>query len=238
MGIWSKTLVGTYGALTLGTLALGVFQVLGLPTDETREVSRLIFIHLPTAFIALGGALAVFIASIGFLGWRTERWDRLAHAAAEVTVVNATVLLLTGIVWAKAAWGQWWIVSPRLTFSFVLWLLFMGYLVVRARIPEGERRGTICAVYGVIAFLDVPLLYLSVKLLPDKHPISSGLTHATAATLAIWCVGLGLLAIGTIAMAMMSGRSMNRSISDGGTGGGVGVGPSARTHSGRGALAR
>lgn len=207
MANWLKGLAGIYGIVTLGAIALGVSRVVDIPAGGSGEVSKLIFIHLPAAVIALGGALVVFIASVGYLGWRTSEWDRLAHAAAEVTVVNATVLLLTGIFWAKSVWGQWWIISPRLTFSFILWLLFVVYLVMRSRIPQADRRATMCAVYGVISFLDVPLLYLSVKLLPDKHPMSSGLSHETAGTLAIWFVGMGLLAVGTIAMGVLKSRS-------------------------------
>lgn len=210
MGAFSKSLAGIYGVLTLSAIILGIARVLEIPTGGTGEVSKLIFIHLPAAVIALGGALIVFVASVGYLGWRTFEWDRLAHAAAEVTVVNATVLLLTGIFWAKSVWGQYWIISPRLTFSFVLWVLFVVYIVLRSRIPDPERRATISAIYGVISFLDVPLLYLSVKLLPDKHPMSSGLTHETAGTLAIWFLGMGLLAVGTIALATLGSRMGGR----------------------------
>ncbi len=206
MGALTKSLAVIYGVATLGAIVLGITRVIEIPSGGTGEVSKLIFIHLPAAVIALGGALVVFVASVGYLGWRTFDWDRLAHAAAEVTVVNATVLLLTGIFWAKSVWGQWWIISPRLTFSFVLWLLFVVYIVVRSRVPDPERRATISAIYGVISFLDVPLLYLSLKLLPDKHPMSSGLSHETAGTLAIWFLGMGLLAVGTIAMAVLGTR--------------------------------
>jgi heme exporter protein C len=206
MAVWLKSLAGIYGVVTLTAIILGVLRVIEIPATGTGEVSKLIFIHLPAAVIALGGALVVFVASVGYLGWRTSDWDRLANAAAEVTVVNATVLLLTGIFWAKSVWGQWWIVSPRLTFSFILWLLFVVYLILRSRIPQADRRATLSAVYGVISFLDVPLLYLSVKLLPDKHPMSSGLSHETAGTLAIWFVGMGLLAVGTMVLAVIGSR--------------------------------
>lgn len=206
MARWTKTAAWIYGVLTLAVIILGISRVAAIPTGGTGEVSKLIFLHLPAAVIALGAALVVCIASVGYLGWRSLEWDRLAHAAAEVTVVNATVLLLTGIFWAKSAWGQWWILSPRLTFSFILWALFVVYLLLRARIPQAERRATVSAIYGVVSFLDVPLLYLSVKLLPDKHPMSSGLSHETAGTLAIWFLGMGLLAIGTIALATFGTR--------------------------------
>lgn len=206
MARWIKSLAGIYGVVTLGAIILGVVRVIDIPAGGTDEVSKLIFVHLPAAVIALGGALIVFVASVGYLGWRTSDWDRLANAAAEVTVVNATVLLLTGIFWAKSVWGQWWIISPRLTFSFILWMLFVVYLILRSRIPQADRRATVSAIYGVISFLDVPLLYLSVKLLPDKHPMSSGLSHETAGTLALWFLGMGLLAVGSIALAVLASR--------------------------------
>lgn len=162
-------------------LALGgaCSPALADPTPGQTPANPLVYIHVPVAVNSLAAAAVVFIASIGYLGWRQRRWDDLARAAALVTLLNTSVLLLTGSLWAKAAWGHWWVWSPRLTFSLVLWLLYAVYLVVRSRQADPERRASVCAIYGVVAFLDVPLVYLSVKLLPDVHPGTSALSAAS-----------------------------------------------------------
>lgn len=188
MARWIKSLAGIYGVVTLGAVVLGVVRVVDISAGGTDEVSKLIFVHLPAAVIALGGALDVFIASVGYLG-RSQRLGPAgqrrggSHGRERDGASN-------GIFWAKSVWGQWWIISPHLTFSFILWMLFVVYLILRSRIPQADRRGTVSTlIYGVISFLDVPLLYLSVKLLPDKRPMSSGLSHETAGTLALWFWG-------------------------------------------------
>ena len=86
--------------------------------------------------------------------------------------VLCSIVLLTGMIWGRGAWGLWWTWSPRLTFSLMLWLLYVVYLIIRNSIESSQRRAVISAVYGVIAFLDVPLVYLSARLMPDIHPAS------------------------------------------------------------------
>jgi heme exporter protein C len=102
------------------------------------------------------------------------------------------------MIWARSAWGHWWTWSPRLTFSFLLWLLYAVYLVLRPSIDSPERRALVCSVYAVVAFLDVPLVYLSVKLLPDIHPSSISLAPAMRHTLIFWFVPITLLCAGLI----------------------------------------
>jgi heme exporter protein C len=108
-------------------------------------------------------------------------------------------VLITGMIWGKSAWGRWWTWSPRLTFSLVLFLLYVVYLMIRMSVESGARRATIGAVYGIIAFLDVPLVYLSVRLMPDIHPTSISLAPEMKLTLAAWFVPVILTTAGLIA---------------------------------------
>jgi heme exporter protein C len=190
-------------AVALGTVLLYV------PVEETMgPVQKIFYLHLPAAIDMFLAALVVFIGSLGYLVSRRERWDRLALAGAQVTVVYCTVVLATGMTWARFAWGQWWTWSPRLTFSLILWLLYVSYLVIRPSIDSPAKRARVCAVYGVVAFLDVPLVYLSVKLLPDIHPASVTLAPEMKRTLLICLVPMTLLCIGLI--RVLSGMGARR----------------------------
>ena len=119
-------------------------------------------------------------------------WDDLAAAAAKVAVLLCSGVLITGMIWGRAAWGQWWTWSPRLTFSLILWLLYAVYLVLRSSIESGQRRAVVAAVYGLTAFLDVPLVWLSARLLPDIHPSSVQLAGPMKLTLLAWFVPVTL----------------------------------------------
>jgi heme exporter protein C len=102
------------------------------------------------------------------------------------------------MVWGHSAWGQWWTWSPRLTFSLVLWLLYVVYLTVRASIESPQRRAVVGAVYGIVAFLDVPLVWLSTRLMPDIHPVSVQLIGSMRITLAAWFLPVLLIAAGAV----------------------------------------
>lgn len=193
-------IAGWYWTLTVVLLAIGAFLVVRAPIDETMgPIQKLIYVHLPVAVNTFLASLVVFVASVGYLAVRRQKWDDLAQAAAAVTVLNGTVLLLTGVCWGKVAWNLWWTWSPRLTFSLILWVLYVAYLMVRRRIESPERRAQVSAVYGVVAFLDVPLLYLAVKLLPDVHPTQSGLVPAMYPALWTWLAAITMLSGGLIA---------------------------------------
>lgn len=189
-----------YWMITLALIAIGVVMVFKYtPTEVTMgPVQKIFYLHLPVAICTFFACIAVFVASIGYLWQRKLYWDHLALASAQVAVVYAAVVLLTGMIWGKAAWGAWWQWTPRLTFSLVLWLLYVVYLAIRPSIESTQRRAVICAVYGVVAFLDVPLVYLSVRLMPDIHPSSITLEPAMKQTLGFWFIPVIMLTIGLV----------------------------------------
>lgn len=171
------------------------------PIESTMGVVQKIFyVHLPVAITTFASALVVFIAGIGYLWQRKMFWDDLGAAAGKVTALYCAVVLLTGMTWAKSAWGHWWTWSPRLTFSLVLLLLYVVYVMLRPSIESPQRRAIVCAVYGIAAFLDVPIVYLSVRLLPDIHPSSISLDPKMKTTLLVWFAPVMLLAFSLIFM--------------------------------------
>lgn len=188
---WAITALAA--AAALGMLALYT------PTEATMgPIQKIFYLHLPSAINTFLACFIVFVASIGYLWQRRPWWDDLADSSAKVAVVLATVVLVTGVVWGRVAWGRWWTWSPRLTFSLLLWLLYVVYLVTRTAIESPQRRAIVAAVYGVFAFSNVPLVWVSVKLMPDIHPSSITLAPAMKYTLLVWFVPVTMLAVGSI----------------------------------------
>jgi heme exporter protein C len=189
-----------YWGATIGLFSLLLF-VVAFYTPIEREmgiVQKIFYLHLPVAINAFLAAFIVFIGSIGYLWYRSMWWDDLAAAAGKVTVLFCGIVLLTGMFWGRSAWGVWWTWSPRLTFSLVLFLLYVVYVLLRPAIHSPQRRAIISAVYGIVAFLDVPLVYLSTKLMPDIHPSSVTLEPAMRLTLLLGFLPVTLLMFGLL----------------------------------------
>lgn len=187
----------TLTAILFAGLTVMVFT--WTPVEATMgPVQKIFYLHLPVAINTFVAAMVVFIASVGYLATRKMWWDDLAMAAAKATVLLCTIVLLTGMIWGKSAWGQWWTWSPRLTFSLLLWLLYVVYMVIRTSVDSPQRRAMICAVYGIVAFLDVPLVHLSTRMLPDIHPTSIELADPMKTTLLVYFLPVTLMTFGMI----------------------------------------
>lgn len=132
--------------------------------EPLGEAFRIFFFHVPAAWVAGVALLGSFIASIGYLVRRTPGWDHWAVGFAETGWVLSTIVLISGPLWAKAAWGTYWTWEPRLTSFLVLWILYLAYLMLRNGIDDPEKRARYSAVLGIIAFLDIPLIFFSIKL--------------------------------------------------------------------------
>ena len=197
-----KTLIGGYWALAGLSFVAAVYAVFFHTPDEATmgTIQKIFYVHLPLAINTFLACTVVFVANIGYLWQRRTVWDDLSSAAAHVAVLACSGVLITGMIWGRCAWGQWWTWSPRLTFSFLLWLLYVVYLMVRTSVTSPQRRAVVSAVYGIVAFLDVPLVYLSARLLPDIHPGSVHLAPAMQLTLAFCFIPVTLLAAGLIAL--------------------------------------
>ena len=137
---------------------------------QLGQVQRIFYLHLPLAWWALLAFFIVFLASIVVLWNNKDVYHFIAVSAAEVGVLFSTLVLLTGILWAKASWNTWWTWDPRLSTTLIMWFVYMGYLILASSMMPENRRKTICAVLGVVAFLDVPLVFLSARLWRTVHP--------------------------------------------------------------------
>ncbi len=135
-----------------------------------EPVQRIFYIHLPSAFTSFLAFFVVFLASLGYLFTRKLPWDWLAAAAAEVGVVFCTIVLITGPLWAKPVWGIWWTWDARLTTTLILFLIYVGYLMLRTYVPEAHRRALLAAVVGILGFVDVPIVYMANRWWRTQHP--------------------------------------------------------------------
>jgi heme exporter protein C len=133
-------------------------------------VQRIFYLHAPCGMTALFAFFVSCVGCVGYLLKREPKWDWLAVASAETGVAFCTVVLLTGPIWAKPAWGVYWAWDARLTSTLVLWLLYVSYLVLRNMVEDPNRRAQISAFYGIFAFLDVPLVYGSIWWWRTQHP--------------------------------------------------------------------
>ncbi len=141
------------------------------PTERTeRDVQRILYMHVPAAMTMYVAYGLVFLASVMYLARRDSRWDELAAASAEVGTVFATTVLVTGPIWAKKAWGTYWIWDARLTSMLVLWLIFCAYLMLRAYGGDREQVARYCAVLAIIGFADLPIIHYSVQWWRTLHP--------------------------------------------------------------------
>jgi heme exporter protein C len=172
-----KLLLGLFPALTLALMAWGYYQAIYVaPTDAMQgEIFRILFYHVPAASVAFLFFAISLLGSIGYLTWRRSRpaWAQVADAwalsGAEVGVVFCTVVLTTGPLWARRAWGIWWTWDARLTTTLVLWLIYVSYLLLR-RFAAGPQMQTLAAVLGIFGALDVPIVYMSNRWWRTQHP--------------------------------------------------------------------
>jgi len=144
---------------------------IGLTQGQIVPLERnILYVHVPNSVCALLCFIVLLAASIGYLATARLRWDLVAGAAGEVGFMLATVLNATGMIFSRAEWNVWWTPSPRLVTSALLWFLYAVYLILRASLPGSrQRRARIGAVFGILAFLDVPLVYVSARFIPDIH---------------------------------------------------------------------
>jgi heme exporter protein C len=159
-------------ALTLVAMMVSLYMVfLYAPREATMgDVQRIFYFHVPSAWVAFFAFFLVFVFSLVYLVRSNKRWDTLAAACAEIGVLFCTVVLITGPIWAKPVWGVWWTWDARLTLTLVLWLIYVAYLMLRHYMTDPERRATFAAVLGVIGFIDVPLVYFSIRWWRTQHP--------------------------------------------------------------------
>jgi len=155
-----------------GLMITAIYMVFAyVPTEADQGiVQRIFYFHVPCAWVAFAAFGLVAICGIFYLWLGQQVWDDLGYAAAESGMVFCTLVLITGSLWAKPIWGTWWTWDSRLTTTLILWLLYGGYLLLRAMADDTPQVARFAAVIGIVAAADVPVVIVSVRLWRTIHP--------------------------------------------------------------------
>ena len=161
-------LAGTSGVLII--VALGMV-FLYAPRELTMgEVQRIFYFHVASAWVGFFGFFVTFLAGIAYLLRQRRQWDILGLASVEVGLTFITMTVVTGMLWARPVWGTYWTWEPRLTISAVQLLIYVAYGMLRGSIEGAERQARFAAVYGIVAFVTVPLSWFAIRWWRTIHP--------------------------------------------------------------------
>jgi heme exporter protein C len=158
------------------------------------DVQRIFYVHLPLAwvgFVAFGHSAW---AAVQYLRTGRRRWDVTSAAAAEVGVLFATLVIVTGSLWARPVWNTWWTWDPQLVTYLILWFIYAGYLMLRAAAGDDERQRRIAAVFAIVGFADVPLVWFSARYLRALSPVIFTSRSIGLAPEMAWALAVGLVA--------------------------------------------
>jgi heme exporter protein C len=141
------------------------------PEERTMGViQRIFYFHVASAWAGFTAFFLCFLGNLLYVWKRQQKYDWLGVSGAEVGLAFTTVVLITGPIWAHPVWGIWWTWDARLTSTFVLWLLYVSYLLLRTLVEEPDRRALLSSLFGIFAFLDVPLVFGAIRWWRTQHP--------------------------------------------------------------------
>jgi len=163
-------------AVTVVAMSIALYLIfLNAPEEKVMgAVQKIFYFHVPIAAVTFLSVFFLLAGAMGYLWTRRAGWDYLSIASAEVGLLFCTLVLITGPIWAKPAWGVWWTWEAKLTTTLILWLLLAGILLSRAYASSPEQGARVASVLGVVAALDVPIVYKAVDWWRGQHPIVFG----------------------------------------------------------------
>jgi len=191
-----------FSILTFLSMLTAIFFVfIYVPTERTMGVvQRIFYFHVPSGWIAFLAFFIVFVSGIIYLVKKDRYWDIVASSSAEIGMIFCTLVLITGPIWAKKAWGIAWTWDAKLTTAAVLWLIYISYIMLRKYVYDESKRANLSAVVGIIGFIDVPLVYMSTRWWRTQHPApvigggeNSGLESTMLLTFIICLIAFTLL---------------------------------------------
>ncbi len=181
------------GLVSLVTLLAGSVIALFVvrPDALQGQVQRLIYVHVPVAWLAFLAFFIVFLMSVLYLVQRDLKWDLIAVSSAEMGVVFTGLTLAVGSLWARPTWGVWWTWDPRLTTTAILLVIYVGYLIVRSLADDPDQRARWAALVGIVGFVQVPIVYLSVYWWRSLHQAPSSPRSMAGEFWAVLLLNLG-----------------------------------------------
>jgi heme exporter protein C len=164
-----RILFGAVAVLLVIAAAYAAFFI--APEERTMgAIQRIFYFHAATAWAGETTFFICFIANLLYVWKRQPKYDWLGVTCAEVGLACITVVLITGPIWARPVWGIWWTWDARLTSTLVLWLLYVSYLLLRSLIEEPDRRALLSSLFGIFAFIDVPIVFGAIRWWRTQHP--------------------------------------------------------------------
>jgi heme exporter protein C len=145
-----------------------------LQSETGRYAQRIIYFHIATAWVGFLAFFVTFLGGISYLRTQARKWDIVALSSAEIGTVFMLGVLVSGSIWAKPAWGVWWVWDERLTISLIQFLVYVGYLMLRSAVEDPARRARFAAVYGIVAFISVPINFIAIRMWRTQHPLIFG----------------------------------------------------------------
>jgi len=165
-------------ALTCAVLAYGL---LAAPAERLQgETARILFIHVPTAWLGMGGWTAIALASLAEIVWRHPLAALAGRAAAVPGAVFTAICLATGSIWGRPAWGTWWVWDGRLTSMLVLLFLYFGYISLAGALEREGGNSRIAAIFGLVGAVNIPIIHYSVQWWNSLHQPPSITTGGSA----------------------------------------------------------
>jgi heme exporter protein C len=164
------------GLVLLCAAGVAMLVALGMvflyaPREVTMgDVQRIFYFHVSSAWVGFFAFFVTFLAGIGYLARGERRWDILALSSVEIGLTFITMTVITGSLWARPVWGTYWTWEPRLTISAVQLLIYVAYGMLRASVEGAERKARFTAVYGIVAFVTVPLSWCAIRWWRTLHP--------------------------------------------------------------------
>jgi heme exporter protein C len=164
-----RIILGAVAILLVIAAAYASFFI--APEERTMGlIQRIFYFHVASAWAGFSAFFLCFLGNLLYVWRRDQKYDWLAVSGAEVGLAFTTVVLITGPIWAHPVWGIWWTWDARLTSTFVLWLLYVSYLLLRTLVEEPDRRALLSSLFGIFAFIDVPLVFGAIRWWRTQHP--------------------------------------------------------------------
>ncbi len=183
----------------------GQFGIMSAPVAQ-----KIFYFHMPSAWASYFAFGVALLASAVYLRTRNQKYDHWAHSSVEIGVLFATIAILTGPIWAKQEWGVYWRWDDtKLVTTFILWLVYIGYLSLRAAIAEPSARSRISAVYGILGFITVPMSFLSARIAPllsSSHPEVIASSSGSLSPEAGMTIGVAVVAFTFLFITMLIKR--------------------------------
>ena len=174
MGSMKKIILYLEWSSILGLLACGLWVFLKLPIETSQGFpQKIMYLHVPTVIVAYFAFFIVFVYSIAYLWKRELMFDHIAKASAEVGLIFCALVLITGAIWGRTTWGTYWVWDARLTTTLLLFLIFMGYFLLRMSVNDRDKEARLASVLGIIGFLDIPIIHKSVEWWRTLHQPST-----------------------------------------------------------------